>query len=108
MMPRLLPSQYKIQVVTASPERYSLDVDGHRYQISKEGNVEFKLPLMSGGCRTYLFDHIPLSVYHDPAKQKVVSVVRNDKMVRRLSFLELQALPLGNSGTRLLVVRAND
>jgi hypothetical protein len=103
--PPIPPSNQRLRIIAKSPERYTIRVLSHEYAASADGNVDFKWAA-STGCSVYLFNQIPIHRLPPATKQKNISIMLGQSVVRQLSIEEIARLPKGGDGVPELGVRA--
>jgi hypothetical protein len=99
------PSSQKLRVRASSPERYILCVAGeHQYFIPADGRITFEVPSLPRGCAVYLFGVVKVK---DSTSEKVqaIHLLRDGKVVRKLSLTQLRGLPVDAEGNHLVVLR---
>jgi len=96
------PSQQKLCLHSASPANYIIRVvDTNDFPVAADGRVTINIPTLRRGCDTYLFGFIKLSD-GSPEHLKAIHVLRDEKIVRKLSLEKLKKLPTDTEGYHTL------
>jgi len=100
------PSQERVRVMAASPERYTLRLNSSRSQdfpVPPDGKVTLAVPPFNRGC-TVRFLGIKTGDGYDPLKEWTVTVKAANKTINRLTLRQVAKLPTDAEGFRLLKV----
>jgi hypothetical protein len=103
------PTQERVRVLAASPERYTLRLNSSRSQdfpVSPDGKVTLDVPPFRRGCTVH-FLGIKTSDGYDPLKKWTVTVNAAGKTVRSISLSQVAKLPTDAEGFRMLKVANN-
>jgi hypothetical protein len=106
LLPYNSPSQQRIVVVAPSPQRYSVrvDVEGSSViQVPATGRVLVDIPVLPRACSRY-FLGIKMSE-GAPDRRKVIQLLRENRIVRKLSLDDVSRLPTDASGWREVKLR---
>jgi hypothetical protein len=99
-----LPAQYRIMLSSDSPTNCVIRVTWwtrtNEFFVSKDGEVLVDVPALPHGCSLVCLG-IRLSDI-SPRNKQIIDVVRDGRIVRRLSLRQLEQLPSDASGTRRL------
>ena len=91
----------RLRLSVSSPERYRVRVATHsttnEFAVTGSGRATVHVPAMGPGCSSHLFGVI--QVYDkSPAAWRVVHILQDDKIVRRLSLKQVSRLPVDDDG----------
>jgi hypothetical protein len=96
------PGPEKLHLVSEKAGRYSVRIDGHGdTAVGTDGRVVLNVPGLRRGCSVYLFGVMKVG-NGSPERIKAINVLRNGKVVRRLSLETLHRLPVDEDGYRIL------
>lgn len=105
LRPYNTPSQQKLHVQAAAPTNYVVRVaGGESFSVATDGRVTFDVPRLRRGCDVYLFGIVKIGD-GSPENVPAVHVLRDGKIVRKLSLAKLGELPVDTGGYHLLVLR---
>lgn len=105
LRPGYPPSQQKLSLQTASPTNYLVRVAGSNdFPVALDGRVTIDVPTLPRGCDTYLFGFIKLND-GSPERVRAIHVLKDGKVVRKLSLEKLKSLPVDSEKYHLLDVR---
>ena len=98
------PSQERVRVLAASPERYTLRLNSSRSQdfpVPPDGRVTLAVPPFSRGC-TVRFLGIRTSDGYDPLQKWTVTLKVASKTISGLTLNQVAKLPTDAEGFHLL------
>jgi len=72
--------------------------------VAADGRVRFEVPVYSRHCRPYLFGIVPLNKPTPVEERRVIQVLRDGRIVRKLSANEIARLPADAEGYSLLEI----
>jgi hypothetical protein len=99
------PSQQKLLVQTAAPTNCAVRVaDAETFAVGADGRVVFDVPRLPRGCDVHLFGFIKVGD-GSPESVPAIHVLREGRVVRKLSLKKLGKLPLDKEGYHILVLR---
>ncbi len=102
LRPGNTPSQQKLCLKASSPTDYIVRVaDTNDFPVATDGNVTINIPTLPRGCDTYLFGFIKLND-GSPERIKAIHVLKDEKIIRRLSLEKLAQLPVDAEGYHVL------
>lgn len=105
LRPYNTPSQQKLDVRIATPTNCVVRVaDAQTLPVAADGRVTFEVPRLPRGCDTYLFGVVKVAD-GSPENVRAIHVLRNGKIVRKLSLTQLGRLPVDVEGYHILVLR---
>jgi hypothetical protein len=105
LRPYNTPSQQKLHVQTASPTNCTIRVaDAESFPVSADGRVVFDVPRLPRGCDVYLFGVVKIGE-GSPESVPAIHVLRDGKVVRKLSLQKLGKLPTDGEGYHIVVLR---
>lgn len=78
--------------------------DTNNFPVAADGRVTFDVPTLPRGCDTYLFGFLKLSD-GSPERVKAIHVLKNEKIVHKLSLQKLENLPVDADGYHILDLR---
>lgn len=105
LRPYNTPSQQKLHFQTASPTNFVVRVaETETFIVAAEGRVVFDVPRLPRGCDTYLFGVIKIGD-GSPERVPAIHVLRDGKVVRKLSLQKIGELPVDAEGFHILVLR---
>ena len=97
-----IPAQYRLSVVAKSPGDYVVRVAAitltNDFPVSPDGAVTIDVPRLPRSCSWVLFDFRVID--GSPKTFKAIHVIRNGRVVRRLSVRQIEGLPLDSQGAR--------
>ena len=104
------PSQQTLKIVAPVPQNIIVRVDDgfgetHKdYAVSPDGLVRFDVPALPRGCAVRLFNVIKIA---DSRSEDVraIHLVKDDKVVRKLSLNDISKLSVDSQGVRLMKVK---
>jgi hypothetical protein len=102
-----LPSQYRLKLVTKSPELFIVKLnigDPREYHVLGDGRVTLDVPGYRNGCSVYLFDRIRVRRAASPLRAKSVEIVKAGTIARLLSLKDIARLVVDGSGYHLLTL----
>ena len=96
------PGQEKLHVVTARDGQYVVRIEDHTETVvPPDGRVLVDVPTLPRGCSVYFFGFIKVSD-GSPEGVRAIQVLRDGKVVRRLSLRTIHELPLDSDGYRVV------
>jgi hypothetical protein len=96
------PGQERLHFVNASGGQYAVRIeDNPQTLVPPDGRVLVDVPRLPRGCSVYLFGVIKLSD-GSPERVRAIQVLRNGKVVRRLSLQTIHNLPLDSDDYRMV------
>jgi hypothetical protein len=96
------PGQEKLHVVIARSGQYAVRIQDHTESVvPPDGRVLVDVPALPRGCSVYLFGCIKLRD-GSPERVRAIQVLRDGKVVRRLSLRTLHDLPIDSDGYRVV------
>jgi len=96
------PGPEKLHIVTTRPGEYRVRIENHgETPVPPDGRVVLEIPTLPRGCSPYLFGFIKLGDGR-PERLRAIQVVRDGKVIRKLSLVDIHDLPLDGDGYRLL------
>jgi len=98
------PSQERLRIVAASPERYTLRLNFGRSQdlpVPPDGKLTVPIPAFSRGCTVH-FLGIKTSNGYDPLKEWTLTVNAAGKAISSLTLRQVARLPTDANGFRIL------
>ena len=96
------PGTEKIRLVVAPGSQYAIRIENHgETAVPADGTLDLIVPRLPGSCSVYLFGLIKIRD-GDPESLRIIQVLREGKIVRRLSLHVLQKLPADKDGYRLI------
>ena len=105
LRPYNTPSQQDLLVRTSTPTNYVVRVaDAQMFPVAADGHVTFDVPRLPRGCDTYLFGVVKIGD-GSPENVRAIHVLRDGKIVRKLSLTQLGRLPVDTEGYHILVFR---
>ena len=105
LRPYNTPSQQKLDVRTPTPTNCVVRVaDSQAFPVAADGRVTFDVPGLPRGCDTYLFGVVKIGD-GSPENVRAIHVLRDGKVVRKLSLTQLGRLPVDAEGYHILVLR---
>ena len=102
LRPYNIPSQRKLLVRSSAPTNYVVRVaEAQEFPVASDGRVSFDVPLLPRGCDVYLFGAV--KIHHGaPESLSAIHLLRDGKVVRKLSITQIDQLPLSTDGYRML------
>ena len=98
------PGQEKLHVVSARDGQYAVRIKDHaETMVPPDGRVLVDVPTLPRGCSVYLFGFIKVSD-GSPERVRAIQVLRDGKVVRRLSLQTIHDLPLDSDGYRVVTL----
>ena len=97
------PSSHKLVLNVNYQQEYKIEVQSTApivFPVAKDGHVTVDVPVLPRSCSWRWFGLTIID--RSPYNRKLIYVVCEGKVVRRLSIRELEQLPLDESGTRKL------
>jgi len=105
LRPYNTPSEQKLHIQTAVVANLVVRVaDTSRFPVSGDGRVVFDVPRLQRGCDAYLFGFIKVRD-GSPETVSAIHVLRDERVVRKLSLQELAKLPVDAEGYHILILR---
>ncbi|MGV3753871.1 MAG: hypothetical protein ACO1QS_00650 [Verrucomicrobiota bacterium] len=102
LRPGNTPSQQKLCLKASSPTNYTVRVAAtNDFPVATDGRATIDIPTLPRGCDTYLFGFIKLSD-GSPERVPAIHVLKNEKVVRKLSLEKLKKLPTDTDGYHTL------
>ena len=97
-----IPGQYRLHVATKSPEEYVVCVAAmtstNDFPVSPDGAVTLDVPRLPRSCSWMFFG---FSITDgSPKSLKAIHIMRDGRVIRRLSLRQIEALPLDSRGAR--------
>jgi hypothetical protein len=105
LRPYNTPSQQKLDFQTSSPTNCVVRVaDAQTFPVAADGRVTFDVPRLPRGCDTYLFGVVKIGD-GSPQNVRAIHVLRDGKIVRKLSLTQFDRLPVDAEGYHILVLK---
>jgi hypothetical protein len=105
LRPYNTPSTQQLQLRTTAPTNYVVRVaDAQTFPVAVDGRVTFDVPRLPRGCDTYLFGVVKIAD-SSPENLSAIHVLRDGKIVRKLSLRQIERLPVDAEGSHVLVLR---
>lgn len=104
LMARNEPYEARLRLRTRSPQGCRVLVaadDFPSHPVGRDGRVEFTIPPLPTGCEVRLFGRLRVAD-HGPYGRRVVHVFRDGEVVKRLSIRDIEGLPVGEDGYRVV------
>lgn len=99
------PSSEKLFVQTATATNCVIRVaDAESFPVGEDGRVAFDVPRLPRGCDVYFLGFIKLRD-GGPENVPAIHVLRDGKVVRKLSLKKLGKLPMDAEGYHIIVLR---
>jgi len=96
------PGPERLHLVSKRSGALLIRVEGHdETLVPADGRVEINVPRLPRGCSVYLFGLIKMGD-GSPERVRAIQVVRDEKVVRKLSLDDIHNLPLEPDGYRTL------
>lgn len=105
--PAVPPTKELLLVRSKLLQHYSVRVeadDTNDYEVPKDGRIAFGVPGYRSPCGVYLFNALKVGGNDDPLKAWRVSILRNQKIVKRLTVRAIIELPTDDAGYHVLTV----
>lgn len=102
------PSPQELHVTTDYPASYTIRVLAHEpidTPVPQDGRVAVDVPIFSRQCRQYLFGVVPLTPTRHIERERVICVLRGDRVVQRLSATDIAKLPADAEGYHILRIQ---
>jgi hypothetical protein len=97
------PSQHKICIQGASPERFVVRVaDRQIYPVAIDGRVRIDIPQLPRGCAVSLFGVFKLSD-SGPEDVRAIHLLKDGTVVRMISLKQLRKFPVDSDGYHKIV-----
>ena len=96
------PGQENLHVVTARDGQYAVRIEDHSETVvPPDGRVLVGVPTLPRSCSVYLFGFIKVG---DGSRERVraIQILRDGKVVRRLSLRTIHEMPLDSDGYRVV------
>jgi hypothetical protein len=104
LRPYNTPTQQKLYLQAATPTNCVIRVaEARTFAVAADGRVTFDVPRLTPGCDTYLFG-VKIAD-GSPENFQAIHVLRDGKIVRKLSLTQLGRLPVDADGYRILILR---
>jgi hypothetical protein len=100
------PSTEGVRIIAAAPEQYILNVnmgDTTSLSVPHDGRVRVTLPAYRS-CGVYLFSVIKIHGENDVFKDWNITVSRNGKIFRKVSWSKLKSLPTDQEAYHILKI----
>lgn len=105
LYPYNTPSQQKLVIQTPSPSTCVIQVsNAQTIPAAADGRVTIDIPRLPRGCDIYLFGMVKIKD-GNPENVRAVHVLRDGKVVRKLSLSELGRLPVDVEGYHILTLK---
>jgi hypothetical protein len=105
LRPYNTPSQHTLHVQTATAGELAVRVaDARIFPVAPDGRVTFDVPRLERGCDAYLFGLIKIRD-GSPENVRAIHVLKEHRVVRKLSLAELGKLPTDAEGYPVLVLK---
>ena len=96
------PGSEKLHVVAARRAQYAIRInDRPEVAVPVDGRVVVDMPVLPRGCSVYVFGIIKVTDGR-PERVRAVHILRDGKVVRRLSLRAIHDLPLDPDGYRIV------
>jgi len=100
-----VPSQEKLCIRASAPTNCVVRVaDTNDFPVAADGRVSFEVPRLPRGCDVHLFGIVKLRD-GGPENVPAIHVLREDRVVRKLSLSKLGKLPVDEDGYHILVLK---
>jgi hypothetical protein len=99
------PSPQRLHIVAEAPTDYIIRVMAQKpidTHVPANGLVEVEVPISFRQCRQILFGVIPLRPRRHIEKERVIRVIRGDRVLRKLSAIDIEKLPSDGNSYHLL------
>lgn len=104
LQPYNRPGPEKLHLVPTRPGEYRVRIENHgETPVPPDGRVDLEVPTLPRGCSPYLFGFIKLGDGR-PERLRAIQVLRDGKVIRKLSLADIHHLPLDGDGYRLLTL----
>ena len=105
LRPYNTPSQQKLDVQASSPTNCVIRVANEQtFPVAADGRVTFDVPRLPRGCDTYLLGVVKIGD-GSPENVQAIHVLRDGKIIRKLSLIQIGTLPTDAEGYHILVLR---
>ncbi|HEY1172608.1 MAG TPA: hypothetical protein VGH19_14655 [Verrucomicrobiae bacterium] len=99
------PSHQKLSLHTTSPTNYLVRVaDTNDFPVAADGRVTIDVPTLPRGCDTYALGFIKISD-GSPERIRAIHILKDGKIVRKLSLEKLKQLPVDTEQYHILNLR---
>jgi hypothetical protein len=98
-----VPATYHIIIDSVSPELYTIQVRGYEnktFCVGKDGQAKIDVPVLPRKCSWMCFGF--MIVDGSPKATKVIWIIRNGTVLRRLSVRDLERIPPDPSGAKTI------
>jgi hypothetical protein len=96
--------EQRLHIEASQPSRYAVRVfEDEAIPVSDNGLVMFEVPRMMGKCSRIVIGVGKLDD-GDPRNRKVIHVLRDGKVIRKLSLNSIEKLPLDEQGYHVLAL----
>jgi len=100
LQPYNRPGPEKLQIITTRTGQHAIRIENHcDTPVGADGRVVVDVPTLPRGCSPYLFGVIKLGD-GSPERLAAIHVLRDGKVVRKLSLKEVHGLPMDADGYR--------
>lgn len=100
LQPYNRPGPEQLQIITTRTGQHAVRVGNHGdTPVGADGRVVVDVPTLPRGCSPYLFGLIKLGD-GSPERLSAIHVLRDGKVVRKLSLKEIHGLPMDADGYR--------
>ena len=102
-----IPTQQRLKIVAASPERYVVRVqvpDIAEFPVASDGRVTIDVPRLPRACSIYLFDVIKIRDGVKPLTAKSIQLTDWGSVALELSLAEIAKLPSDAEGYHILAL----
>jgi len=99
LAPPVMPSRQRLRIIAPAPDQYSVRFqfrETRDYAVPPDGRLTLDVPAYRASCGPFVFG-IRMGP-QDPFAAKTVSIMRRNKVARRLSLLAIVRLPTDLEG----------
>ena len=105
LRPSNAPSQQALHIEAAEPAVYAIRIGEAQPQpVHPDGRVAFEVPRLQSGCAVYAFGLVKVDD-HRSEDVAAIQVLREGRVVRRLSLNQISKLPTDAEGSPLLKMK---
>ena len=102
LQPYNRPGPEKLKIITRGTGQHAIRIQDHGdTPVGADGRVVVEVPTLPRGCSPYLFGLIKIGDGR-PERLRAIHVLREGKVVRKLSLEEIHGLPMDDDGYRIL------